>query len=601
MVRSPNAFLFSIIFLCALVPAGEVYAVSELEPIVIQRVPQGASRAPGAVSAVLVQDDIQNYPAASPEDLLQYLGVDVQTRGARGIKSDISLNASTFQQVLILVNGVRVKDSQTSHHDLDLWFNIDDIERIEIIPAAAAAVYGSDGIGGAVNFILKKPTQEKSSLSLAAGNHNTFEEKLELSYGALGGHSRLSVGNVESDGSRFDTDYRANTFFHSTVFESDNASLAVNAGYNEKEFGAYDFYTPGRGYPSKEWTNTKFFDVRAAWDAGRLRLEPHANFREHHDKFMLNVNNPSLYLNHHRTDTYEVGNRLVLPFAHGEFGLGADYAEERITSNNLGKHLRTRWDIYLNPVFELSERQTLDVALRCDDYSTFGQEFTGSLTLRHLFDENTNGYISVGRNMRVPTFTELYYNDPTTTGDSSLKPEHAVNVEAGWKSELRQGLDASLSVFVRNEHDTIDYTKLTSSDVQFMARNTSEAVTGGINAFIRWQASQKLSLDLRYGYAIKDLKDGGRIYKYGVNYTKHFVDFGIDNVLPFGHNRMDFIVKKKPSRRAWVLVNDRLAWDVRENIEVFFEVYNLGNVEYQEIDGIPEQGRLLKVGTKFTW
>lgn len=596
-LKSP-AF-FSLIFICQ-VFVGSAKAATELEPIIVRRLPYD-NTTKGMVSAVITQEEMKRIPANAPEDFLTYLGVDVQTRGLYGVKSDISLNASTFQQVLILVNGMRVKDPQTSHHDLDLFFNIDDIERIEIIPAAATAVYGPDGIGGAVNFVLKKPTKEKNSLTLAAGNHDTFEEKLNFSYEAFKARNRLSVSNVESDGSRFDTDFRSNTFFHSTVFQKDSDSLFLNIGYNEKEFGAYDFYTPNRGYPSKEWTNTKFIDGQGVWDAGRLRLEPHLNFRQHHDKFMLDITNPSLYLNYHQTDVYELGNRLAVPFAQGEFGLGADYGEERITSNNLGKHIRSRWDVYLNPVFELSPRRTLNFVLRCDDYSTFGEELTGSVSLKHNLDDKSDVYAALGRTIRIPTFTELYYSDPTTAGDLNLKPEQAYHLEAGGNRQLREDLNFSFSFFVRQEYDTIDFTKLAPSDPKFIARNISEAFTCGLNTVLKWQATEKTFLDLRYFYADKRLNDDGKIYKYGLSFLKHMVNLGIDNELPFGHNRIDFIMKKKPIRRAWLLVNDRMTYSVNKNIELFFEVYNLGNVEYQEIEGVPEQGRLFKFGTKFTW
>lgn len=596
-IRSNPFLVFSFLLFSCL--AGTVYAETELEPIVVKHASY-ASREE-VLTSVLEEDEIEKIAANTPEDILNYLSVDVQTRGFYGVKSDISLNASTFQQVLILVNGVPVNDPQTAHHNLDLFFNKDDIERIEIIPASRSSVYGPNGIGGAINFVLKKPQGKKGKVSVAGGNNNLFEGKLDLTYGPQDFTNRLSIDHAQSDGCRYDTDFRTSTFFHSSAIEKDKASLFVDVGYNEKEFGAYDFYTPGRNYPSKEWTNTGFFDVRGLLKGDRFTFAPRFDFRQHHDKFMLDVTQPDLYLNHHRTDMFLAGGRFEFPCKGFQLSAGADYGEDRITSNNLGKHDRQHWDAYVDSLWRFSDCLNAQVALRVDDYSTFQEELTGSVLLKYLFHDASDIYATFGRSVRIPTFTELYYSDPTTGSDPDLKPEQALNFECGWNKKIFDGLDGSLSIFVRHEHDTIDFIKNAPSDPKFIATNISEATTCGLNLFTRWWTTDKLSLDLRYFFANKRTKDDGKIYKYGINYTKHMLDFGIDLGLPIGHNRMDVVMKKKPDRRAWVLVNDRFTFDVNKSFELFFEVYNLANVEYQEIEGIPESGRQFKCGVQFQW
>jgi cysteine desulfurase len=383
-IRKQAAPVVVLIFSSALCAYGST--TESLEPIVVEKALYGSASG-GSVTSVLTREDIKKIPAGSPEELLPYLGANIQTRGSYGIKSDITLNGSTFQQVLILVNGVRVKDPQTAHQDLDLFFNVEDIERIEIIPAAASAIYGPDGIAGAINFVLKKPDQAKSSFSASVGNHETFEQDLNLSYGFKRLRNRLTISHAQSNGSRYDTGYRNTTFFHSLAFEGDDAALYFDAGYNEKKFGAYDFYTPGKGYPSKEWINTKFFDLRGVLKNENFTFEPKFNFRQRFDKFMLTILKPNLYLNHHETDVYEAGGRLTFPFERGSFAIGGDFSEEQIVSNNLGKHTRDRWDFYLNPRLDLNEATLVDLAARVDDYSTFEAQATGSITLKHKFDE----------------------------------------------------------------------------------------------------------------------------------------------------------------------------------------------------------------------
>jgi iron complex outermembrane receptor protein len=578
----------------------KLQAVTDLERIVVTRYSDQAS-GHGVVSATLDQDDIQKIPAQTPEDLVTYLGGDVQSRGSYGVKSDISFNASTFQQVLILVNGMRVKDPQTAHHDLDLFFNMEDVERVEIIPAASSSIYGPDGSGGAINFILKKPKKKKNSITLSGGNDETFEEKLNLFYSLKELHNSLSASHASSNGYSYDTDYKTDTFFHSSAFEDDNADVYFDAGYNQKEFGAYDFYTPGSNLPSKEWTNTKFFNLRSNFRKEKFTFSPRFLFRKHHDKFILDITRPSYFLNHTDTQMNEEGGELKFTVFNIDAVLGADYGEESMVSDKMGKHFRSHWDIYLSPMFEINEKTTLKVTMRQDDYSSINGEWTGSASLKHILSESMDGFVSLGRTIRVPTFTELYYSDPTTAGDPDLKPEHAYHLEAGLNKKIKDNVDVSGSFFVRQEYDTIDFTKMTPLDAKFIARNISQATTHGLNLYGQWRMTEKTAFDARYLFANKRQKSDGLIYKYGINYLKHMVNIGYNQMLPFGSNRLDFIIKKKPGRKEWVLVNDRLTWKAQKNCEVFLEVYNLFNVSYEEIVGIPQAGRQVKVGTTFKW
>ena len=55
-------------------------------------------------------------PVYSIDELLRFIpGVEVQLRGPQGVQGDILLRGGTFQQVLILIDGLRVNDPLTGH------------------------------------------------------------------------------------------------------------------------------------------------------------------------------------------------------------------------------------------------------------------------------------------------------------------------------------------------------------------------------------------------------------------------------------------------------------------------------------------------------
>ena len=84
--------------------------------------------------AIISQREIQAQNALSINELLQTVsGLDLRQRGANGVQADLSIRGGTFEQSLVLIDGVRMTDPQTGHHLMSLPLHLQDIERIEII------------------------------------------------------------------------------------------------------------------------------------------------------------------------------------------------------------------------------------------------------------------------------------------------------------------------------------------------------------------------------------------------------------------------------------------------------------------------------------
>src|SRR5208283_3732517 len=91
-------------------------------------------------------------------DLLQLdPSLDLQERAPDGVQTDLSIRGSSFGQTLVLLNGLRVDDAQTGHHDMDIPVPLDSVERIEVLRGSGSAMYGSDASGGVINVITAPP------------------------------------------------------------------------------------------------------------------------------------------------------------------------------------------------------------------------------------------------------------------------------------------------------------------------------------------------------------------------------------------------------------------------------------------------------------
>ena len=100
---------------------------------------------------------LASFPVNAPQDLLQYSnGVDLRQRGIGGVQSDISIRGGTFEQSLILIDGVKIIDPQTGHHNTNLTITPDNLERIETLKGQGSNIFGPNAFSGAVNYITKK-------------------------------------------------------------------------------------------------------------------------------------------------------------------------------------------------------------------------------------------------------------------------------------------------------------------------------------------------------------------------------------------------------------------------------------------------------------
>ncbi|MCM2301327.1 MAG: TonB-dependent receptor plug domain-containing protein, partial [Flavobacteriaceae bacterium] len=63
---------------------------------------------------------IKESNATNVADLLQHFtGVDVRKRGVEGMQSDLYMRGGSFDQTLVLIDGVKMDDSQTGHHSMN--------------------------------------------------------------------------------------------------------------------------------------------------------------------------------------------------------------------------------------------------------------------------------------------------------------------------------------------------------------------------------------------------------------------------------------------------------------------------------------------------
>ena len=566
----------------------------DLEPIVIARLKPYFLN-----SFSLKADDFW----ASPVECLSNLPIDLQSRSlGKGIQTDFSLRGSNFQGVLVLLNGQRINDPQTGHYNSDIPLTKEDIQSIDLIPGISSSLFGPDAIGGAINFLTKRPQGRKLVLEGSYGSFNTkagllsFTEKIkDLSF-------RVSSEYARSSGFRYDTDFKKYTSSFTSFWDAPFGGLNLNFGFQDKEFGAFDFYTPGLGYPSREWTKTYLLDAGLNLEKGGLAIKPNFLWRRHKDKFMLDRTGiRSKHLSQHRSDMYtpniyfQKQSSLL-----GNFGAGLEYGREEIHSTNLGKRYRDHASIFFDDTKDINQKFSLGSSFRIDDFQGFDTAYTGSANLKYRIREGGALTLSIASSMRIPNFTELYYNDPVSVGDPNLGSEKAVNYQLGYDHK-REDLSFGAAFFFREEKDMIDWVKREPSQPKWQAQNITQAGVFGLESYFKYDINKYIGLYSNYAYINKNIDDRGYLYKYGQNYCRHLANLVLNFNLPWGGQSLALNYKQKPGRSGWFILNSHSSLNIQKNSQIFLDITNILGVEYEEITGIPQPGRAIEGGIRFQW
>ena len=67
------------------------------------------------------KEQIENSTATNISELLQQVaGLDIRRRGAEGMQADLYIRGGSFDQTLLLIDGIKVEDPQTGHHTMNM-------------------------------------------------------------------------------------------------------------------------------------------------------------------------------------------------------------------------------------------------------------------------------------------------------------------------------------------------------------------------------------------------------------------------------------------------------------------------------------------------
>ncbi|MFY7788722.1 MAG: TonB-dependent receptor plug domain-containing protein, partial [Thermoflexibacteraceae bacterium] len=411
------------------------------------------------------------------EALTQETNVNVQSRGFLSTQSDISIRGGSYEQVGILFNGIRINDPQTGHNTMTVPFLLQDIEKIEVVKTSSSKYFGQNAYSGAILFSSLVPVKNSVRGMVSIGSYQTFNSNLSGDWVGKRHWHRLSLGFLNSNGYRTNTDAETMQLFNENHFflgKSKTVDCYATMGINSKKFGANGFYS--LRFPNQyEELQSYFYNVGIK--ANDLKVDLY--WKQNNDYYVLKRENPAFYKNVHHTDVRGAQVTYSRLLVNGlRLNTTAEYRNEAIKSTNLGDRTRSVFNFNANMDIHLTKNLETNIGGNINYTNGFDPFVTGGFNMVYRIAPSHSVYGSFNSAFRLPTFTELYYTSPTDSGNSNLLAEHARTFDLGYKYN-NKFLTFALNGFLRWTDNQIDWVKKNDNATYYVSKNYSSLVARG--------------------------------------------------------------------------------------------------------------------------
>ena len=597
---------------------------------------------------------IEALPIQTVADILQYLpGVDVRTRGANGVQADISMRGGTFDQVLVLLNGVPLGDFHTGHYALNIPVSTEMIERVEVLQGTSANLHGA--FSGAINIVTKQAVSHQPSdviLKLTAGMNGLVNPEITASIQKDEALFNLSAEYSRAEGyyaprptEKEATACRNSDFQLANIyFQTRWRGLDVQAGAQWKDAGL----GMGYGFGSQDQfdaTRTAFASGKYEHRWGAWRLDAQAAYRANYDRYEWH-RGQRLYGNFHFAQTASAALSAHYASRVGTTSFGVSVRNENMHSTNLGDTINPDGQVPNVKDFPLAEVRVLDLVKGGNRFHTnyyaeqtfyyaglsasigingtyntqFGHHLGGGANIGYEFKKAGTIYVNANRSLRMPTFTDLYYNAGNQLGNRNLKPEEAWLLSVGYKGNLsslpfREGsglgsFSWSADWYYRWGKNIIDWVYVpTDTKRPFHAENHQQVNATGVEVSVAYRLNEWLrcvSVDYAYTYLDLDLKEAGSRY---LDYLSHKLAIHLEHGIYKGlgaswtvrfqkregqyNNAEGEIADYQP---VWLL-DGSVYWQ-NKYLRVSADCTNITNTRYYDYGGILQPGAWVKISIK---
>ena len=451
-------------------------------------------------TTVITADDIARSGQSTLVELLQTLGgVEITSNGGAGQPSAVFIRGANSAHTLVLVDGMRL-GSATSGTTAFEHIPLDRIERIEIVAGPLSSVYGSDAIGGVVQ-IFTKNRRSSRGLSVTAGTGSYRHRTLDASFASSVADTDFNIAAGYSDSAGFDATKASIPFGQHNPdrdgYRNTNVSARVVHHLDtDNDFGGTLFRSEGNTHFDSGPSDDVNHQTLSAWSIySQNQFAPAwqslVRLGNGHDQIVTTGSFPAKF----QTDQDQATWQNTFKLGPGALVVGAAYLRQRVdSSTDFTTKSRKIASVFAGFGGDYGNHG-VQVNLRNDDNSQFGNHTTGSLGYGYRITERLRARATVGTAFHAPTFNDLYF---PFFGNPDLKAERSKSGDAGLDYQVG-GQRFSVSWFEMRITDLIVFDLNT-----FLPQNIAEAKIHGTE----WSyQGTLLGTQLRAKLTLQDPKD----------------------------------------------------------------------------------------------
>ena len=636
--------------------------VTQLEKIVITAsgFDQDIKKAAASIS-VLTQEEINKKAYRDVTDALKDVPGVVVTGG--GSSSDISIRGMGSAYTVIMVDGKKVNtrsvrpNSDNSGIEQGWLPNIGAIERIEVIRGPMSGLYGSDAMGGVINIITKKNTNEwtgsiklDTTLQENSKSGNIYQTNAYiagplianlLSFKANGLYSQRDEDEIY--GGYSEQKIRAGgAALTLTPNDQHTFDLEYQRSIQNRDATVGKSISPiqtGRNPPVNSLTDYYRTEYSLTHRGTLGAVETHSYIQREENE------NPSRNMEAINT-TFNTINKIN--FDRHSLSFGGMYLKEELEdkgnqlsiggSTPVSSLDRYSWALFAENAWNIVDDFTLTTSLRLDEDEKFGDHWSPKVYGVWGLNDNwvIKGGVSTGYKTPALRATVAEWGQATGGGQSKgvivgnpdLKPEKSVNYEVSFNWDNLDNLNAGLTLFNSEFKDKITEVRTCQGEnvgalecdwlgekFDFVSlRDVDKASMRGAEVTFGWQALPNVNVSANYTFTDTEQKSGINKGKPLNEMPKHMfnttADWEINDQFSswgrvnYRSKTSDYLsrtamAKGKP---AYTMVDVGLNYKPTQNIAVAAGVYNLFDKEIdKDTYNYVLDGRRYNIGVTYSF
>lgn len=591
-----------VLFFSAVVSADENVSLKEVVVTATktEKQPQDVTQS----VTVITSDEIEKSGATNVAEVISTkTGVMVSEQGPVGALQSVTLRGSTYQQVLVLLDGKRLNSGSAGGYDLsELPVPMSAIERIEIVRGPASALYGSDAMGGVVNIITKKPATPVTTLSGSMGRNGYISASLNNTGRDNNTYYSLSVGKERSHGYRDNSDSKQMLAGIKIGYDLDTASSVE---------GTFDYITKDLGVPGSVQFSSPIARQQTREAISGLQYKARIangldySLRVYRNQEHIGFQDPD-FLEFDTNRSVTSGTETQINWLMSSFSMltaGIEGREDSLVNNTAGTHTASISSEYIQDELSLGDSVIVVLGGRNDSNSAFGSKFSPRASARYL--QAGSGTIlraSTGKGFRAPTLNDLYFQDAAGNhGNPFLRPETSEEFDGGIEQPFGSGNFIKFTAFKRRVKDLIVWDLVSDPTSSFpfavTPKNIGRARITGTEAELHFLISKMLSGSINYTRMFPvDLLTGDRIF----SDVSHIPDMEMGGTLRLALDQINMSLSGRrvknyvqPGAEKWdyYAVDGKiiatLTPEKGSKLDLFVGVKNMFNRKYETIAGYP--------------